>query len=353
MGIRFEPYPHVDMADHHINELKKKFFYKNISKGHHNTQYSQEEILCTVVQLCKHGETIGEYCDTPSSDTIYRRLKLDIEELISSYEDVTFPILKHFLKKYSRERWDIVIDPTEEEFFGKKGDEHVMGNKEGGKCFKFLHVVVSCRRARIPVSIVPLKKGCDKVNILRRILKKLLKVVKPFNFLADAGFGDGPTIKLLQQLKLNFVVRVKVAGEIKRFIEKGKHYDVHSFELADKSRVYFHVKCGKQRNGDGWALATSHYKTHSNHLWSWYGRRWEIENAFKTQDRVQFKTASRYCKMRLFAQMVTALLYLLWTIWNCFSSLYYTIKRFVRLIACAIFSFSQPLAENVKKIYSL
>ena len=324
--------PLIDMKCNHIEKIKKDFLYKNVSVGYHNTEYRQADIINNIIQLCKHRETIGEYSNAPSSDTIYRRLELNIDELVSSYQDVTFPILGYFVKKYQRERWDIIVDSTDDLFYGKKGDEWVMGTKEGKKCFRFKHVILACRKVRIPVAIVPVKKGTDKVKLLEPILKKVLKIVTPFNMLADAGYGDGATLKLFKALRFNFVVRIKVAGDIKKFIEEGMTSEIHSFELEDKSRVYFHVKCGKDEKGNCWALATSHCKTHSNHLWDWYSKRWEIENAFKTQDRIQFKTASRYCKMRLFAQMVAALLYLMWNLWRLLSHIYYTIKQFVRLI---------------------
>ena len=325
------------MAYHQIDKIKKGFLYKNVSVGHHNTKYEQADIINSIIQLCKHGETIGEYCISPSSDTIYRRLNLDIDELSSSYQDATFPILSYFAKKYARERWELIVDSTDDLFYGKKGDEWVMGTKEGKKCFRFKHVILVCRKIRIPVAIVPVKKGTDKVKLLEPILKRVLQIIRPFNVLADAGYGDGAMLKLLQRLRLDFVVRVRAIGDILRFIEQGKTSEIHSFELDDKSRVYFHVKCGKDDKGNPWALATSHFHSHANHLWNWYSKRWEIENAFKTQDRVQFKTASRFCKMRLFAQMVAALMYLMWNPWRLLSSLYYTIKQFVRLIIAILF----------------
>lgn len=329
--------PLIDMTSHHIDNIKKDFLYKNVSVGHHNTEYNKADIINSIIQLCKHGETIGEFCNAPSSDTIYRRLELDIDELVSSYQETTIPILIYFARKYPRERWEVIADSTDDLFYGKKGDEWVMGTKEGKKCFRFKHLIVACRKVRIPVAIVPVKKGTDKVKLLEPILRKILKILQPHNFLADAGYGDGAMLKLLQTLRLNFIIRIRAIGDILRFIEQGKNSEIHSYELEDKSRVYFHVKCGKDQKGNAWALATSRYKLHSNHLWDWYGNRWEIENAFKTQDRVQFKTASRYCKMRLFAQMVSALLYLMWNLWRLLSQIYYTIKQFIRLVVTILF----------------
>jgi len=336
-----------------IHKIKKEFFYKNVSIGYHNREYSQGEIVQSIIQLCKHGETINEYCTTPSSDTIYRRLQLGINELIQLYQEVTSPILAYYAKKYKRERWEIILDPRDEVFYGKKGDEYVIGTKDGEKCFKFLHIILCCRFIRIPVVIIPLKKGDNKVEIIKPILKKILKIVKPFNLLADAGFGSGEFIKLIQKLRIPYVIRIRAIGDIERYIKQGKTYEIHYYELEDKSRVYFHAKFGKDENGNCWALATSHYKAHSNHLWQWYSKRWEIENAFKTQDRVKFKTASRYCKMRLFAQMVTALLYLMWNIWNLISKIYFTIKQFVRLIIYKLWFDSREEIDKLQATYIL
>lgn len=336
-----------------IDKLKKEFFYKNVSIGYHNREYSQGEIVQNIIQLCKHGETIAEYCTAPSSDTLYRRLRLDIYELMQLYQEVIFPILVYYAKKYQRERWEIILDPRDEVFYGKKGDEYVIGTKDGEKCFKFLHIILRCRFIRIPVAIIPLKKGDNKVGIIKPILKKILKIVKPFNLLADAGFGSGEFIKLIQKLRIQYVIRIKAIGDIERYIKQGKTYEIHYYELEDKSRVYFHAKFGMDEKGNCWALATSHYKTHSNHLWQWYSKRWEIENAFKTQDRVKFKTASRYCKMRLFAQMVTTLLYLIWNIWNLISKIYFTIKQFVRLIIYKLWFDSREEIDKLQATYLL
>jgi len=107
-----------------IHKIKKEFFYKNVSIGYHNREYSQGEIVQSIIQLCKHGETINEYCTTPSSDTIYRRLQLGINELIQLYQEVTLPLLIYYAKKYRRERWEIILDPRDELFYGKKGDDY-------------------------------------------------------------------------------------------------------------------------------------------------------------------------------------------------------------------------------------
>lgn len=345
------------MTKINIDKLKKEFFYKNVSSGYHNRDYSQGEIVQCIIQLCKHGETIAEYCTAPSSDTIYRRLQLDINELLQLYQEVTFPILAYYVKRYSRERWEIILDPRDEIFYGEKGDDYVIGTKDGKKCFKFLHIILRCRFIRIPVVIIPLKKGDNKVDITKPVLENILKIVKPFNLLADAGFGSGEFISLIQKLRLHYVIRIKAIGEIKRYIKERKTSEVHHYDYKDKNgntcRVYFHAKFGMDENDNCWALATSHYKTHSNHLWEWYSKRWEIENAFKTQDRVKFKTASRYCKMRLFAQMVTALLYLMWNIWNLISKIYFTIKQFVRLIIYKLWFDSREEIDKLQATYLL
>jgi hypothetical protein len=341
------------MTSNHIDKLKKNFFYKNISVGQHNVTYKQADILKSIIQASNSKETIGEHCREPDSDTIYRRLKLNINELIYQFQETTKQILTFMWKRFPRERWEILVDTRDKLFYGKKGDEYVIGTKEGKKCFRFLAVTAVCRKCRVTCAIMPIKKGSKKVKILKPILEWILKIIRPFNFLADAGFGSGKFIKMIQKLRLSFVIRVRAIGDIKRYIEQGKTIEVHHYELKDKSRVYFHAKFGKDKNGNCWALATSHYRTHSNHLWEWYSRRWEIENSFKTQDRVELKTASRYCKMRLFCQMITALLYVIWNIWRIICRVYYTIKQFVRLVVCKLLFSTYLERKRLEKNYSL
>lgn len=339
------------MTRHHIEKLKKAFFYKNISIGYHNSKYSQEDIINSIVRACKNKETIGEYCREPDSDTVYRRLTPEIKELLQDFQGTTKPILTYMWKKYPRERWEILVDNRDKLFYGKKGDDYVTGTKEGKKCFRFMHVTAVCRKCRITCAIIPLKKGSNKVKLLKPVLEWMLKIIKPFNFLADAGFGSGEMIKLIQKLRLPFIIRIRAIGDILRYIEEGKTTEVHYYELKEKSRVYFHAKFGIDDSGKCWALATSHYRTQAHYLWNWYGRRWEIENSFKTQDRVELKTASRYCKVRLFCQMVTALLYITWNLWRIISNTYYTIKQFLRLIVCKLLFGSYSELKNLKKKY--
>lgn len=339
------------MTRYNIDKVKKNFFYKNVTIGYHNREYSQGDVINSIVKACKNKETIGEYCREPDSDTIYRRLKPEIKELIQQFQATTKPILQYMHRKFSRERWEIIVDPRDKLFYGKKGDEYVIGTKEGKKCFRFMHIIIVCRKCRVTCAIIPLKKGSNKVKLLKPVLAWILQITKPFNFLADASFGSGELIRLIQKLRLPFVIRIRAVGDIKRNIELGKTSEVHYYELEDKSRVYFHAKFGKDKDGKCWALATSHYKTQSNHLWDWYSRRWEIENAFKTQDRIGLKTASRYCKMRLFCEMVTALLYVMWNLWRIIIYVYHTIKQFVRLVVCKLLFGSCFERKNLEERY--
>jgi len=323
------------MTRNHIDKLKKSFFYKNVSIGHHNSKYSQGDIIQSIIKACKNKETIGEYCREPDSDTIYRRIKPEVKELIQQYQVTTRPILNYLWKRYPRERWEILVDCRDKIYYGRKGDEYVMGTKDGKKCFRFMHINLVCKKCRVTYAVLPIKKGSNKVKLLKPILEEILEIIRPFNFLADAGFASGEMIKMVQKFRLPYVIRIKSNGDIGRYIDDGKTHEVHYYELQDKSRVYFHAKFGI-KDENKWALATSHYKTQSNHLWNWYSDRWEIENGFKTQDRIELRTGSRFCKMRLFCQMVTALLYVIWNLWRLFSSVYYTIKQFVRIIICKI-----------------
>jgi len=319
------------MASHHIDKLKKEFFYKNISIGYHNCKYSQNDIINSIIQACKNKETFGEYCRTPDSDTIYRRLKPEIPELLKQFQSITKDILKYLWKKYPRERWEILVDCRDKLFYGKKGDEYVIGTKDGKKCFRFLHINVVCKKFRLTYAILPIKKGSNIVNLMKPIIEQIISIIKPFNFYADAGFASGAFIQMIQQFRLPYVIRIKSNGDIGRYIDQGKTSEIHYYTLLNGKRIFFHAKFGK-KDTRKWALATSHYRTQSNHLWDWYSDRWEIENGFKTQDRVELKTCSRFCKMRLFSQMVTALLYIFWNLWRIISSVYYTIKQFVRII---------------------
>lgn len=341
------------MNRNNIDKLKKDFFYKNISIGHHNTKYSQGDIINSIINACKNKETIGEFCREPDSDTIYRRLKPEIKDLIKQFHVVTKRILTYLWKRFPRERWEILVDCRDKLFYGKKGDEYVMGTKDGKKCFRFMHINIVCKKCRITYSIIPIKKGSNKVKLLRPILKDILGIIKPFNFYADAGFASGEMIKMIQSFRIPYVMRIKSNGDIGRYIDEGKTYEVHHYELHDKTRVYFHAKFGLNKEGKKWALATSHYRTQSHHLWNWYSNRWEIENGFKTQDRIELKTASRFCKMRLFCQMVTALLYILWNIWRVISNVYYTIKQFLRIIAYKMLFYFKSLAHYIENYNSM
>ena len=150
------------MTKPNIDKLKKEFFYKNISVGYHNRKYTRGEVVQSILQLCKHGETIGEYCTAPSSDTLYRRLKLEIKELVELYQEVVFPIAEYYYKMYPREKWEIILDPTDEIFYGKKGDEYDLGTENGEECFRFGQIIIACRKIRIPVAIFPIKRVITK-----------------------------------------------------------------------------------------------------------------------------------------------------------------------------------------------
>lgn len=173
--------------------------------------------------------------------------------------------------------------------------------------------------------------------VIRRAVQLLLRSVKRARLVltADRGFADEPLFALLQQLRVNFVIRVKGSTKVcyrgqwqklnrHGFAGNTRQQTLGALLFCQKSprRLYVHQSRARDKQGEWqtWALVSNFAKTVS-HATREYERRFGCEEGFRdTKWYLGFKKGritDILAWSRLFALFVLALLILvaLATVW--------------------------------------
>jgi len=352
-----------------IDKIRKDFFKKSFSVGHHNIKYVWTQLMLILINCIKNLESIEEGSKSPSSQTIRDRLNLD-GKWLESFHTNMWSIARVLVKKFCRYNWWISIDETYMPFFGNRKKLNERFEREGlGKyvsgyraktpgatgSFCFLVVSLCCCRVRLPIAIKMMKIGEHYRPWLEPALAKLLKLAPKAIILADRGFGKAVWFyDMLEGLKAKWVVRIplrkkenknKVAAGVKRFQYWMK-------EKGSKRKVLLTVHVAKDNQNREYLLASNIEDKTPKQLIEIYLHRWDIENIFKDADRVTLPTSSTNPLMRLFCVTVSFLFFALWQFEKLFrpvGSLRGFLKQIIDLICKAMCCVISVLGELIRK----
>jgi len=354
-----------------IDKIRKDFFKKSISVGHHNIKYTLTQIMLVILNLIKCLETIESGAKSPSAQTIRDRLDLTGAWLLSFHESM-WEIAKWAIKRFNRIKWFISIDETYVAFFGdrdklnaalmKKGvGKFVFGykNKVKGATGSFCYLVVSlcCNKIRIPIAIKIMKVGERYEPWLKPILKKLLLLVPNAIILADRGFGKSAWFyRLMEELKAQYVVRIPLRKkESKNKVKNGnRHFQQWIKDTITKEKTLLDIFVAKDNKNRRYFLASNITHKSPKQLLLFYMHRWDLENIFKDADRVELPTSSRNPMMRLFCVVTSFLVFTLWQCEKTINRICFSLRIFVKHIVnalCATLNvFISPIGELLKAV---
>jgi hypothetical protein len=349
-----------------IDKIRKEFFKKSISVGHHNISYSWMQIMLMILNCIKGLETFEGGAKSPSPQTLRDRLDLE-GKWLEHFHRSMWKIAVWFLKKYARLKWYISVDETYLPFFGnrKKLNEE-LEKKRLGKyihgyraktpgatgSFCFLVVSLCCARIRIPIAIKIVKVGEPYYPWLKPWLERLLIIAHQAIILADRGFGKATWFyKLMEELDAKYVVRIPLRKkETKNKISHGKtHVQQWLKDVKTKEKVLLDLYIAHDSQGREYVLASNIEDKSPKQLLAIYLNRWDLENIFKDADRVELPTSSRNPLMRLFCVVASFLIFTLWQVGRLSKVCNCSLRRFVkqclsllcRLLKCII----SPLGE--------
>jgi hypothetical protein len=314
-----------------IDNMRKTFFKKSLSVGHHNIKYTWAQLMVMILSCVRSMETLQEGAKEPSAQTIRDRLLLD-ETWLDYFHNCMWKLARFMVKLRSRYKWYISIDEQFLPFFGnRKALNKRLQKKKLGKMvhgytakirgatgsFCFLTISLCSYGIRIPVAVRAMKVGEHYEPWLKPRLAKLLRLKKDAIVLADRGFGKAAWFyRMLDELDANYVVRIPLRKkENKNKAKNGYNRYMYWMKQNDTNeKVLLTVFVAKDDKDRNYYLASSIEGKRAKELLAMYLNRWDIENLFKDSDRIKLPTSSPNPNMRLFTVVVSFLLFAFWQV---------------------------------------
>lgn len=354
-----------------IDNIKKEFFKKSLSVGHHNVKYTWMQIMLMILNCIKGFETFEGGAKSPSPQTMRDRLNLE-GTWLGYFHDSMWSIARLMLKRFSRLRWFISIDETHVPFFGdrkklnedlvKKGvGKYVHGYraKTPGATGSFCFLVVSlcCSKIRIPLAVKMVKVGERYRSWLKVLLQRMLKLAPKAKILADRGYGKATWFFLMmEELGAEYVLRMPLRKkESKNKVSLGKkHFQQWMKDVKTKEKALLDIYVAKDNKGREYILASNIQDKSIRQLLQYYHNRWDLENIFKDADRVELPTSSRNPLMRMYCIVVSFLIFTLWQVERVLTkttlSLRQIVKQFVACLCKAINCLISPIGEILEAV---
>jgi hypothetical protein len=313
--------------------MKKDFFHKFVSEGKHNSKYSYGQIVANLTALAAQSKSLEESSEI-SPDTLQRRLRLGSgleTEWFQDFNSRALELVKLITRRNRRVRWEVLIDETDDPFYGDVRAEKAFieqndfpdflttyRNHRGATgSFRYLVIALSSKIGTFPVFIMPMIAGADNLPAIERVIATIRKSYSRLTVLADRWFGSGRFIAMLQRLRVGFCVRLKAKGALKDLKRWNRNFIWHSFswnECEEQKTVHFRVQVYRPHSGGTFLFAVGSRTGTGQWFRHLYKGRWSIENAFKQSDRLQLRTSSRNPMMRLFVFVLALFLFLLFNL---------------------------------------
>lgn len=273
------------------------------------------------------------YVETISNgaDTLHYSLNdLDADSLSKVYSR----ICENKIRKMHLGICDVIIDVTEEDFYGKvkglwihpwTGEQGVKGH------YKFIVCSVKYRNKKVPIAVKMLRIGAiiaDAIAFLLESCKNAGLVIRIV--LLDRGFYSADVLRELQEQDVFYLVFAKKSALFKNMLEgTNKSVIVEHQMILNKNRTKTKIKTNialvKNVRDYDWVFATNRDISGAE-IVKQYRVRWNIETDFRVQDEARIKSKSKRPEVRLFYFLISCLLLF---VWNATQKFMMTFKKFV------------------------
>lgn len=283
------------------------------------------KFMATAASHSTYLETVNSE-GMPNADTLHYRIQqdADLNVLSSTFLDMT----KQQLKRFRYRRAVVIIDYTNEPFFGRTQDDWIHGYRpaNGSRgCYKFLAVSILVDNCRYFVYAKPINLIADETFELWQMLAKLNAMqIRIECVLMDRGIArSSENLALFKDMNVRYLGLYQKYRNIKRIINGMKRKTLNrKFKVKG---VPTRLVIGKGKKKIVWVFVTDMQLGEFDKYLKLYKKRWNIETGFRMQDEAQIKTKSTDIRVRFFLFVAALLLY------NCWKSLRMktSFKRFV------------------------
>jgi putative transposase len=318
----------------------KKTIYPFLKlKINYNAEYSTIDLLdmLTHVAMTKDFTENGsktykiQNSKAPSADTVLYHLNKfeDIEEIEDMFYkafDKIFEIAKKENKLLNRRKVDVAIDLTYQLYYGDKNDFMVVETKPQkgtSHCFRFATINIVVAGQRFTLLALPMHKFTTKEEVVEKLIN-YAKIKIRINYVyLDRGFFSTELIKLLNNLKIKWLMPAIKRRKIKTYIDKysGVFSKVIKYDMEHhhtKSKTSFNLVIVDNKEGKKCLFATNLDipEQLAAYLFRWYSNRWGVETSYRVKGDFRARTTSKNYLIRLFYFMFSVCLYNLWILAN-------------------------------------
>ena len=279
--------------------------------------FCNPRLICkSLVSASSHNSYVENV--SSSADTVHKGLD---DWNIAALQQVYSRICENNVRKLHLGLCDVMIDITEEDFYGKTQDFWIIPwTRERGVAghWKFLVCSVKYRNRKFPIAVIMIRLGsiiCDAIGAVLNVCKNAGLLIG--TVLLDRGFQSLENIDELQKQDVNYILFTKKTNTFKSMLastEKSVIIEYESETRKNKSilRVKRNIALVKDVLGYDWIFTTNLEITGAEIVRK-YRVRWNIETDFRVQDEARIKTKSIRPNVRLFYFIIPLLLFFVWT----------------------------------------
>jgi len=317
------------------------FIHKTVSIKQ-NAVWKEEnyaELVATAASHDTYLETVNKGT-MPNADTLHYRLEHDtsVNALFSAFLSMT----KKQLKKLKGRKAILIIDYTNEPFFGKTQNDWLHGYRpcQGSLgCYKFLAASLVVNDQRYFVYAKPVNLITDESFELLQILAHMEQLrIKIRVALIDRGFARSTeNIAVLKDCGVRYLGLYQKYKNVKKIINGMKRKTINrKFKVKGTPT---RLVIGKGKKNIVWVFITDMMLGEFDKYLKLYKKRWNIETGFRVHDEARIKTKSTDIRVRYFLFLAAMLLY---NVWKCLR-IQISFKRFIIcIVGCVVRHETKP-----------
>lgn len=281
------------------------------------------QLLMNAAQAKDYVESVSGFDPgLPNVDTLFWRLDecASFDRILQEYKKVVKRNIEAVKGQIRRRRFIIAIDETHEPFYGKIKNlwihDYTNGVKGATGSYKYIVVSIVSGDLRFILLAIPIPKISMENDYYVKELLVFVKSLIPIEIvLLDRGFYAWGVIKVLQELKLGYIILVPKYAKFKKWLKKGARLHEHQGKLNRDRTTYkisTYIAVLPDYKGFDWVFATNIKYDKIFRYVRYYKKRWGIETTFRVHDEVKIKTKSSKPMIRFALFVFECMLYNVW-----------------------------------------
>ncbi len=303
-----------------------------------NSTYGQNHILNIVLWASVNHTSaessvfelkeINKKKEIPSADIVFHHIERQIySELQIQLEKVVnfscqMAERRRLFGKYSA----VAIDIHDIPYYGKVNNPLVMACKHNNGtsyCYKYATIDIVEKNQRFTLKAIPLTQlSNDNATIVSELLEHAMEYIHVKYVLLDRGFFSIDVLRVLERLKLKYVMPAIKNDRIKQVVKDNSNKLSYflKYTMGTKDKVTFNLMVKyDEKEREYYTFATSFeiiYKSDIERIAKMYRKRWGIETGYRVKHDFLAITTTESYTVRMLYFMVSVILYNFWLLCN-------------------------------------